>query len=229
MNTMTKILFSLISIFTMLIQQSCRMGNNVEDYLHPEPPIINVYFVPLDGVSSRDIKKLSEDFTKHFADGQWEPYTVTSLSHNASPVSCLNDPKTRLRANSLLRWLFEAYKDSVLTNIDKVNIKDYEYYIIGVTDKDISTSIHGSDDYGILGLSYLGKGNTSVISTHRLSRKKDLWKLAVHEFCHGFYGCPHCENDDPHCIMADAKGGNPKFEIKDSLCLDCAARCVICD
>ena len=33
----------------------------------------------------------------------------------------------------------------------------------------------------------------------------------------------------PHCIMADAKGGNPHFEIKESLCLDCGSFCLIGD
>lgn len=226
---MTKIIISLICIAATLMQQSCNKGNNEDEYCHPGPPAIFVHFVPLDGISPDEVKKLSKDFSTHFADRHWGQYAMTSLGHNTSPASCLNDSKTRFRADKLLRWLNTAYKDSVLTNMKKGKIKYDDYYIIGVTDKDISTSIHGSDDYGILGLSYLGKGNASIISTHRLRRKKDLWKLAVHEFCHGYFGCPHCKNDDPHCIMASAKGGNPKFEIKDSLCSECEALCDIGD
>lgn len=227
MNKMTKILLFLICVATTLMQQSCGNGNKTEN--HAGTSAIFVCFVPLDGISSGEVKRLNEDFSTHFADSQSEPYTVTSLFHSTSPLSCLNDSKTKLRADKLLKWLDKAYKDSVLADIKKEKVMDCTYYIIGVTDKDISTSVHGSDDYGILGLSYLGRGNTSVISTYRLRRKKDLWKLAAHEFCHGFYGCPHCKNDNPYCIMADAKGGNPQFEIKDSLCVECATLCTICD
>ena len=37
---------------------------------------------------------------------------------------------------------------------------------------------------------------------------------------HTFYGARHCPNDDPKCIMKDAKGhGN--FAIQKYLCKDC--------
>lgn len=206
---------------------ACKRNSSNDDFEHPGPPFIYVYFVPLDGVSFKDAGKLSEEFAKNFSDKQWEPYYVYTLSHANSPASCLNDKKTRMRADKLRRWLDVAYKDSVLTDIDEKSKMNYEYYVIGITDKDISTPLHGKDDYGILGLSYLGKGNASIISTYRLKRRKDLWKLAVHEFCHGFYGAPHCP--DQKCIMADAKGGNPHFETKDSLCSDCAVFCLIGD
>ena len=60
-----------------------------------------------------------------------------------------------------------------------------------------------------------------MISTYRMKKKKDLWKLAMHEFGHGYFGLSHCPNDDASCIMADAKGGNPHFELKDTLCSVC--------
>ncbi len=229
MNTIAKILLSVICIVAIPMQQSCRKNTNTTHQntnLMDALPLIGVYFVALDGISSGELKKLSEDFSKHFADNRVEPYYVTSLDHKASPASCLNDSKTRLSGEKLLKWLKKDYNDRVITDMKKKQDTNYAYYIIGVTDKDISTSVHGRKDYGILGISYLGTGNTGIISTYRLKRKKDLWKLAVHEFCHGLYGCPHCKNEDSHCIMKDAKGGNPKFEIKDSLCKDCSNRCV---
>ncbi len=203
------------------------LNNNEEDELfHHGPPLINVFFVPMDGVSSATIEQLKEDFTTKFTDKQWEPYNVEILEPMTTPDSCFNSEKTRYRAEKMVKTISRKYAAEIKKEAKE---KDWAYYIVGVTDKDISTAIHNKPDYGIMGLSYLGKGDTSVISTYRIKRKKDLWKLAAHEFCHGFYGCPHCKNDDPYCIMADAKGGNPHFEIKESLCLDCGNFCLIGD
>ena len=209
--------------------ESCQKSNNsaYKNWGHHGPPLISVYFVPLDGITVDNVTRLSEDFYQNFASSQWEPYKVDIEKHAVTPPQCLNDSKSRFRATKVIKWLNEKYNYIWSGPTDKNN--PVAYYLIGVTDQDISTSAHNREDYGILGLSYLGKGNVSIISTHRLKRRKDLWKLAVHEFCHGFYGCPHCKNDDPSCIMSDAKGGNPHFELKDSLCLDCANICLIGD
>lgn len=229
------VLLAIVAAKCILLFGSCEpkashnnAGSNDEEYdVHDYRINIKVHFVPLDGVSPEYAKKVSEQFYNNFAAQKWEGYSVNTLSHKASPASCLNDSKSRLRGEKMIKWLETEFKDSARSY--NVGRDYFENFIIGVTDKDISTSIHGRDDYGILGLSFLGKGKACVISTYRLKRRKDLWKLAVHEFCHGFYGCPHCPNDDPHCIMADAKGGNPHFEIKDSLCLHCANVCLIGD
>ncbi len=200
-----------------------------DESAHPGPPLISEYFVPLDGVTDDKVSHLCEDFYKNFGEKRWEPYSVHTVTHAFIPSLCLNNSKSRFHALKVIKWLEEEYNYIWSGPKDKSNQVDTDYYLIGVTDKDISTSIHNSDDYGILGLSYLGKGHVSIISTYRLKRQKDLWKLAVHEFCHGFYGCPHCTNDNPGCIMADAKGGNPHFELKDSLCNDCSNICLIGD
>ncbi len=90
-----------------------------------------------------------------------------------------------------------------------------------MTETDISCTVHGVQDFGVLGLSYLGhKSNACVVSTLRLKDKKDLWKLMAHEFTHGYFSKGHCKADDPHCIMQDAKK-KPNFAIKDSLCSVC--------
>ena len=224
----------ILSVLTMSLMLNACKGNKDEENEELDyhgPPVITVFLVPMDGVSSATMTQLKEDFSTKFTDRQWEPYVVEVLDHMTTPDSCYNDTKTRFRAEKILRTLSSRYSEEARNKAKEKDQKHWAYQIVGVTNHDISTSVHGKPDYGILGLSFLGNrhGDSSIVSTYRLKRKKDLWKLVAHEFCHGFYGCPHCKNDDPHCIMADAKGGNPHFEIKDSLCIDCANICLIGD
>lgn len=227
-------MIALLSVVALSLLFGACKRNKVDkddDLPYHGPPVISVFLVPMDGVSPATIKQLKEDFSTKFTDKQWEPYVVEILEHMNTPDSCYNDTKTRFRADKILRTLSNKYSEIAKKKAKEKDSKAWSYHIVGVTNNDISTSVHGKSDYGILGLSFLGHrhGDSSVVSTYRLKRKKDLWKLTAHEFCHGFYGCPHCKNGDPHCIMADAKGGNPHFEIKESLCDDCANICIIGD
>ena len=77
-----------------------------------------------------------------------------------------------------------------------------EIVTIGLTHQDISTSIHGHYNYGIMGLSFR-PGDACVVSTFRLKRKDDLWKVTIHEFLHS-RGLPHCKTNAPKCLMQDA-------------------------
>lgn len=78
--------------------------------------------------------------------------------------------------------------------------------------------IHGQYNYGIMGLSFR-PGDACVVSTFRLKRKDDLWKVTIHEFLHS-RGLPHCKKDDLKCLMQDAHGKNT-FYMKNGLCQDC--------
>lgn len=89
---------------------------------------------------------------------------------------------------------------------------------IALLHEDISTSIHNQKDYGIMGLSYR-PGHAAVVSTHRLKKSGDLWKVTLHEFLHTM-GLPHCSIDEPSCIMQDAHGKNTFYKKKD-LCANC--------
>ena len=230
--TQAIVLMLLIFLLSMTLFGSCTQKNQElsDEYEHPGPPIIAVCFVPLDGVNTTDVKKLSEDFVSNFASKQCEPYFVQVLNASEIPDSCFNSIHTRYSAKKIIAFLENKYS-KIAQKKAMANCSDdnWAFYVIGVTNRDISTQIHGKADYGILGLSYLNslQINSSIISTYRLRRKKDLWKLATHEFCHGFYNAPHCS--DEHCIMCDAKGGNPHFEIKDSLCAACASFCLYGD
>ena len=233
-GTLKVIFGSLLLIFNLISLNSCRQygdKNNIlqddeEESCNPNR-LLSVFLVPMDGISDAEITLLKENFIKNFTDSLREITEVQILPHILRHDSCLNDKKTRLSARRTLLFVENYYKREAkeIAESKKETAKYSNWYVIGVTNKDIATNIHGSDDYGILGLSFLSQHNASIISTKRLRDKKDLWKLAAHEFCHGFYGAHHCPNDDPKCILQDAKGGNPHFELKENLCSSCAALC----
>lgn len=133
-------------------------------------------------------------------------YAVESLPEVKIPQSAYYAPRKRYRADKIIA-------------LQKAEYKDYEdLVIIGVTRKDISTSVHGQKDYGIMGLSYK-PGNSCIVSSYRIPNRKDLHKVVLHEFLHS-RGLPHCQKDDPQCYMKDAKGkGN--VAMQKYLCESC--------
>lgn len=139
---------------------------------------------------------------------------ITILSPKELPEMAYNKNSGRYRADSLLRYVNRLNKD-----------KEHRVVLMGLTHKDIATSIHGAQDFGIIGYSYC-PGSSSVVSTFRISKPEHTWKCVVHEYLHT-QGVPHCPNDDPACIMYDAKGKSPKYEQKKGLCHDCAAKAML--
>ena len=193
--------------------------------IHDMSSLITICLVPLDNISKSQMEELKENLKTNFTDSVWNAYDFAILDRMPSPDSCKNDLKTRLSAKKMVSFLENNYGKIAEMKSKKGGIDLPDYYIIGVTNRDIAKNVHGKDDYGILGLSYTRYHKASIVSTYRLRNKKDLWKLALHEFGHGYFGAPHCPNDDPHCILQDAKGGNPHFEKKSSLCRDCTLAC----
>ncbi|MCH5235727.1 MAG: hypothetical protein J1E16_10570 [Muribaculaceae bacterium] len=216
-KTIVYLLLGIASCLSLFISPGC---NKINPFTKEKQ--ITVCFVPLDGISKSQIEELKKDFQENFTDKREEVFFVESLEHFNTSDSCINRKYNRFEAGTMLKFLNNQFGESA----NKIACENSErgssdYYIIGVTNKDISKSnLHNKPNYGILGKSTLG-GNVSVISTYRLKNKKELWKLAMHEFGHGYFNLNHCENDDPSCIMADAKGGNPHFELKDTLCSTC--------
>lgn len=119
----------------------------------------------------------------------------------------MNKAQTRYRASKIL-----DQQQSLLQRPSDV--------IIGLTDSDISTTHHGQEDWGILGLSYLNRNNC-VISTFRVKDKSQFWKVVLHEFGHGFLGLDHCPNNDRSCFMVDANG-KPKLDRQHHFCDSCS-------
>lgn len=107
------------------------------------------------------------------------------------PVKAFNKAKTRYRADSLIRYL------NRLSNGNQL--------IIGITNKDISTTKGIYADWGIMGLGFC-PGKSCIVSTFRLrgnNREEKLFKLALHELGHT-QGLKHCPIKN--CFMRDAKG-----------------------
>ena len=113
--------------------------------------------------------------------------------------------RSRYRADELIKYLKQySANDSI---------------VIGLTNKDISTTKGKVADWGIMGLAYR-PGASCVVSTYRLSRSnqsEQFYKVAVHELGHT-QGLPHCS--DPTCYMRNAEGGNPLDQEKD-FCTNC--------
>lgn len=121
------------------------------------------------------------------------------------PLNAYYKPRNRYRADSILTFLSSKVgKDSVL---------------IGLSEKDISTTKGKVIDWGVMGLGYR-PGNACVISSYRLSKKnktEQFYKVALHELGHT-EGLSHCKVKT--CLMRDAEGGNP-FNDEKAFCPSC--------
>lgn len=129
----------------------------------------------------------------------------------------------RLPTTNLPQWAFTTLRspryraDSLLRHL-KRNKPDSINYMLGLTQKDISTTKHNKDgsvkepanryiDWGIFGLGYR-PGPSCVVSIYRLKNKNKkryysrIKKICMHEIGHCL-GLPHCSNH-PKCVMRDA-------------------------
>ncbi len=121
------------------------------------------------------------------------------------PAMSYYPARNRYRADSIIQYLSSfGTKDTVL---------------IGLTNKDISTTKDQVKDWGIMGLGYC-PGNACIVSTYRLSKidlNGQFYKVALHELGHT-QGLGHCT--EKTCIMRDAEGGNHLDEEK-GFCSHC--------
>lgn len=198
-----------ILLITTFICVSCEKGRMSVNETSANPPFSSshkivyiqpydneAYFAGLCGELQNDIHELMPK----------AGYAVEPLPEVEIPQSAYYAPRKRYRADKIIALQKAEYKDCA------------DLVIIGVTTKDISTTAHGKKDYGIMGLSYI-PGNSCVISSYRISNRKNLHKVVLHEFLHS-RGLPHCQIDDPQCYMKDAKGkGN--VAIQKYLCESC--------
>ncbi|MCO6173584.1 matrixin family metalloprotease [Flavobacterium sp. NRK F10] len=109
------------------------------------------------------------------------------------------------------------YRADSIIRFQKKDLKDSIQYVLGLTNKDISTTkrdkdgnikkpVYKYEDWGIMGLAYC-PGNSCIISTFRIQSPNEriyfnrFKKIIVHEFGHNL-GLPHC--NDKKCVMTDA-------------------------
>jgi archaemetzincin len=112
------------------------------------------------------------------------------------PAFAFYEPRQRYKADSLLKFQAGILPRGCET-------------VVGLTLKDISTTLPGKQDWGIFGLGYQ-PGNACVISVCRLKSityqqyQERFIKVLLHELGHN-RGLPHCTYNE-HCLMNDAKG-----------------------
>jgi archaemetzincin len=150
------------------------------------------------------------DFSKAKTD------TVAKIIHTFYGVETIILPKKSHHISTFTKAKSPRYRADKIIKLQKVELADSLDYIIGLTEKDISTSkkengkikepIHKYQDWGIMGLAYC-PGESCVVSTFRIQHKNKavhfmrLKKVTVHEFGHNL-GLPHCP--DKKCVMTDA-------------------------
>ena len=195
----------------IILMSSCSSGKKTSsteddsDTLCTCPPesYVHIDLQPLGDFTQKEANQLKEELEKHLVPIYLSEIEV--LPKKDIPASCLYKPRNRYWAGKILGFL-------------KQQNQGFDFVTIGLTHRDISTSIHGQYNYGIMGLSFR-PGDACVVSTFRLKRKDDLWKVTTHEFLHS-RGLPHCKKDDLKCLMQDAHGKNT-FYMKNGLCQDC--------
>jgi archaemetzincin len=138
-----------------------------------------------------------------------EMYSGNIVVNDAIPFpdNAFYAARSRYRADSLIKYLSSLAKDGQL--------------IIGLTNRDISTTKDNYPDWGIMGLGYC-PGKSCIASTFRLkggNPLEKLFKVAIHELGHT-QGLPHCPNQT--CLMRDAEGKDHLDEEKE-FCPRCKA------
>lgn len=160
--------------------------------------VFRVAVQPYEGFPAAEVQQVSEALTS-VLDAQ-----VLILPSRPFPEWAFINVKTpRYRADSLLLDLKRSKAPEV-------------YCVLGLSQKDISTTKRGTDgqvkqpestyrDWGVFGLGYM-PGAACVVSTFRLPKEQPsylmrLKKISVHELGHNL-GLPHCPTEG--CVMMDA-------------------------
>lgn len=191
----------------LLLLAGCTGGNTTDaPKVKPQKKaeVITVLLQPYNGYPADKLKRLQRDM-QHCLDTLIPElkFHVDVLKERKLPSSFLYTPRNRFRADSIIR-----YQKSFPTHD----------YVMGVISSDISTTVHGVQDFGILGLSYR-PGKSAVVSSFRVKNKSLFYKVAVHELLHSL-GLPHCAQKDRSCYICDADK-KPQLEKQTRLCEHC--------
>ena len=201
---------SIILIFSCLVIFSC--SNQRQGQIAIQP------FGAFDPALTDTIKNTLESI-----------YKTKVLTYPSKPIpksAFVNVKTPRYRADSLIRILKRNKPDSIDC-------------IIGLTNKDISTTKRNEiglvkqpeskySDWGVFGLGYR-PGASSVVSTFRIKNKisdrfiERLKKICTHEIGHNL-GLKHCSNSE-NCVMRDAAETIKTVDFVDlTLCKMCRSK-----
>ena len=193
-----KLLYILLAV---LMLGGCKKTENANCTCPP-----TIFLQPYDNYTQNEATQLSKVLEKKFLELYGVEFEFEVLPNKKLSADLLNDAKTRYRADKIINSL-------------KKDAGDHRI-MIGLTHKDVSYPYKGKPDWGVLGLSIHGT-YACVVSDYRLKNKKrDYWKVVTHEFTHTACNYSHCPNDDPTCIMKDAKG-KADFSNKVGFCKTC--------
>ena len=193
------LVYILLAVLTI-----CGCNKKVEQANSSCPPTI--FLQPYDNFTQDEAKQLSMMLEKKFLELYGVEFEFEVLPNKKLSADLMNNSKSRYRADKIINSLKkEASKQRIM---------------IGLTHKDVSVPYKGKADWGVLGLSIHGT-YACVVSDYRLKNKKrDYWKVVTHEFTHTAFKYNHCPEDDPTCIMKDAKG-KADFSNKVGFCKTC--------
>ena len=196
---MKKIIFLIICVLFIdcTKHQTSSSEFNDSDTICCDSPSDILDLQPYDNISNKDIQKVKNNITTFMSN--YTHLTVEILPNKKLSNKFIYKPRNRYWAVPILKY--EQLNSSNMGN---------DYAIIGITDKDISTSIHGEYNYGIMGLSFVNS-KVGIVSTYRVSNQ-NLWKIVLHEFLHT-RGLKHCYNK--YCIMCE---GGKNISIRKTLC-----------
>jgi len=183
---------------------SCNGFNNEnketesKNYRDKLPKKLSIIIQPFDGIPESTVTILSEKLKKIYSGD------VIINKSIVLPQKALVQSRKRYRADSLIRFLRDFAKDGQL--------------IIGVTNRDISTTKGAYPDRGVMGLGFC-PGKSCIASTFRLkgkNRNEKLFKVAIHELGHtqglALTKTKHCP--DKACLMRDAEGKDHLDELR---------------
>lgn len=193
-------------LFVLLKIAACKNNRDDENHKPQQQPAqkLRILVQPLGKTDTQSVNRLQSDIESSTG------LPVSVLPPKSLPAFAFYKPRNRYTADSLLVYL-KTFSSSMAVKV------------IGITDKDISTSLRGSPSWGVMGLAHC-PGQSCVISSFRAKRgisrpdhlRQRMLTLALHESGHTM-GLPHCEKE---CLMKDA-GGKMNLDEASTYCPDC--------
>lgn len=200
---MKKYLLPLIGLLMVSCQKKNEAGREVDAPCACAPIIV---LQPCNSFTEAEAERMVPQVQEFINKYPWMEFEIDVMPPIMLSDSLRNDARTRYRADKVIKAMAkEGGKHNV---------------VILLTHDDISLPYKGHADWGVLGLS-VQPNYVCMASDYRLrNKRRDLWKVAMHEFIHTYYRRSHCPNDDVNCIMKDAIG-KADFGNKDELCKRC--------